>query len=436
MRILFVNDVFGYRGNVEQGIAEAAGGLQRRGHVVALAYASAVGNRLREYARLFDTIFRYTDQLGHEPDLDSGGDHQPELTGTFAQIVDSAVPDVIYIHNRFAADMLAGLSDRPRVVRYLHELAAVCPKGTNLLSYSKRPCMKPVGCSCWADLAFLKAQKPDGSRGVSFSAIGRARRELGKSRRYDLTLVSSRYMFDQLLINGFPRDRVAVLPAAAVPVDVRDCPDNDLAQHTDVTGLFLGCTDPDDLERFPKDPVILYVGRLLKERGVDTLLRSLKVLVDQTERAGAFLHIVGSGNYEQQLRELTVELGLDNYVRFHGWISHAQLGRLYGEAKVVAMPSHWPEPFGATGLEAMNRARPVVGANVGAIPEWLSDGETGYLVPPKNVDSLAKRLSDLLYHTETAWRLGMEGRKRVRMGFAFDEYLTRLEAYLSGAVAP
>ena len=435
MRVLFVNDVFGYRGNVEQGIAEAAGGLKRRGHSVQLAYASAVGNRIREYARLFDKTFRYTDH--HIPGAEAApsSDHEPDFTGRFAQIVENSTPDVIYVHNRFAADMLAGLKTSPRVVRYLHELAEVCPKGTNLLTYSKRPCMKPVGFSCWFDLAFLKARKPDGTTGVSFSAIGRARAELKKSRRYDLTLVSSRYMFDQLLINGFPKDRVAVLPAAAVPVDVRDCPDTEIAQDNDVTGLFLGCADPDDIEQFPKDPVILYVGRLLKERGVDTLLRSLRQLVDQTERAGALLHIVGSGSYESRLRELTVELGLDNYVRFHGWISHARLGRLYAEAKVVAMPSHWPEPFGATGLEAMNRARPVVGADVGAIPEWLSDGETGYLVPPKNVDSLAKRLSDLLYDTETAWRFGIGGRKRVRVGFAFNEYLTRLEAYLSGEEA-
>ena len=113
-------------------------------------------------------------------------------------------------------------------------------------------------------------------------------------------------------------------------------------------------------------PVILYVGQLVRGKGVDLLLTALSKL-DIDFKA----YIVGGNNDESYLKEMSSELGLSNKVVFTGWQNNPD--EYFEKADVVAFPSRWQEPFGLVGIEAFAFRKPVVAFDVGGVSEWLTD---------------------------------------------------------------
>jgi glycosyltransferase involved in cell wall biosynthesis len=161
----------------------------------------------------------------------------------------------------------------------------------------------------------------------------------------------------------------------------------------------------------PAEPRLLFVGRLETGKGIELLLESLVFLPDVS------LEVVGDGGRAPAARALAKRLGLGERVRFHGWCSGAALESHYARARAVVVPSVWPEPFGLAGIEAMARARPVVAVNRGGIPEWLEEGETGFLADP-TPEALAAAARRLLDDLPLARRLGARARERCRERFS------------------
>jgi glycosyltransferase involved in cell wall biosynthesis len=121
-------------------------------------------------------------------------------------------------------------------------------------------------------------------------------------------------------------------------------------------------------------------------------------------------------------------------VRFLGALDRALVQDLYRQAAVVVVPSVWPEPFGMVGPEAMSFGVPVVAFRVGGVPEWLHDGETGYLVEPRDIYGLAQRIELLLRDAPLARRLGERGRQLVQERFTIPQHVDRLEQIFASAV--
>ena len=108
---------------------------------------------------------------------------------------------------------------------------------------------------------------------------------------------------------------------------------------------------------------------------------------------------------------------------------HDELERLYDRAAVVAVPSH-REGFGVVCVEAMAHGRPVVASAVGGLLDLVADGETGLLVPPRDVPALRSALERLLADGELRRRLGEAGRERVRERFSWHAVTNAtIEAY-------
>jgi len=233
-------------------------------------------------------------------------------------------------------------------------------------------------------------------------SIGEKLGEMRENRRLSLLLVGSAAMRAELIQNGFAEDDVDTLPPVVL-MPLRE------------------------LTPIPRENRILYVGQLIRGKGVDLLLRALAHVASDYE-----LTIVGTGNARVKLEQLCAKLGLEKRVRFAGWVNPDGLGEYYRSAKVVAVPSRWPEPFGMIGLEAMHYGRPVVAFNVGGIPDWLEHGITGLLVAEQDVGAMARALEQLLGDAERCAQLGRQAQERVRARFSFENYLDRLEAFLWG----
>ena len=119
-----------------------------------------------------------------------------------------------------------------------------------------------------------------------------------------------------------------------------------------------------------------------------------------------------------ELQKLAAELGVAEHIHFIGKRQPEEL-RYYYCAGDIAVTTPWYEPFGLTPLEAMACGRPVIGSAVGGITYTIKDGETGFLVPPRDPETLAVRLQQLLSQPELSTQMGLAARKRVEREFTW-----------------
>lgn len=149
------------------------------------------------------------------------------------------------------------------------------------------------------------------------------------------------------------------------------------------------------------DPIIGSIAKLREEKGIAYLIQSatevLKVFKD------AVFVIVGDGPLRGELENLSRRLGIDKNVLFLGF--QPDIPRFLSVFDVMVQPSLY-EGFGLAIVEAMAMGKPIVATNVGGIREILRDGETGYLVPPKDPSTLADRVLTLIRDKQRAMQMG------------------------------
>jgi glycosyltransferase involved in cell wall biosynthesis len=172
-------------------------------------------------------------------------------------------------------------------------------------------------------------------------------------------------------------------------------------------------------------PVLLAVGRLVRQKGIDL---AIEALVRVRERhPGAQLVVLGEGALREELTALARALGVGDAVHMPGRVG--DVAWWYRRSSVVVHPARW-EGFGLALLEAMLCARPVVAASVSAVPEIVVDGETGALVPPDDPDALVTAVSALLDDPARAKALGEAGRARAASDFSVARMIERtVEVY-------
>ena len=167
---------------------------------------------------------------------------------------------------------------------------------------------------------------------------------------------------------------------------------------------------PKNVPKIKHTGKILYAGRLSKEKGVEYLLQSLKIINNQK----AQLLIAGDGPERSKLEYLVKKLNLKDKVKFLGFLNKSELQKLYENIDFMVLPSIWQEPFGLTGLESMSYARPVIAFNVGGINEYISDNKDGFLVEVFDVNKLAEKMELFLNDKNILMKFSKESRKKAR----------------------
>ena len=146
------------------------------------------------------------------------------------------------------------------------------------------------------------------------------------------------------------------------------------------------------LPNVARDKSLVFVGRLVSDKGVDLLLRALKLL--QNEKLFPDLTIVGAGPEEQNLRKLASELALDRQITFAGQKSGADLAEILNQHRILVVPSRWAEPFGIVALEGIACGCVVVGSQNGGLKEAI--GPCGSTFENGDVGALAAQVKQLL----------------------------------------
>jgi len=162
----------------------------------------------------------------------------------------------------------------------------------------------------------------------------------------------------------------------------------------------------------------VYFGRLSPEKGIATLIKA-------AAQARVRLRIVGTGPEEANLRQLAARLGVD--VDFTGYLTGAPLRAAIASARAVVIPSEWYENAPLSVMEASALERPIIGANIGGIPELIREGETGFVFTSGSVESLAHTLGQVGQMPMSALRrLGAAGRDWMRAEFGPVAYQRRM----------
>jgi glycosyltransferase involved in cell wall biosynthesis len=165
---------------------------------------------------------------------------------------------------------------------------------------------------------------------------------------------------------------------------------------------------------------VLYVGRLVEKKGVGDLIRGWAKAGDLATAQG--LTIIGSGQQEQDLRALSESLGIADSVHFFGTVTHDALPEHFRRAALLVFPSivspdNDQEGLGLVAVEAMGCDCPVLASDVRSLADVIIEGDTGFVYPMGDTDTLARRLDELLADPDRCNAVAKRGGEAVRARF-------------------
>ena len=162
-----------------------------------------------------------------------------------------------------------------------------------------------------------------------------------------------------------------------------------------------------DKYRVGDEGFLLFVGRLVPQKGISYLLEAMPLVLE--EHPGARLILVGRGSLSSSLKRKASLMGLGGNVVFSGYIEEDELKEAYGACDLFVLPST-VEPFGIVIVEAMASGKPVVCTDSGGVKEIVADGVNGFIVPARDPEALARRICQLLSDKGLRDRMGRAGR--------------------------
>jgi phosphatidylinositol alpha-1,6-mannosyltransferase len=181
-------------------------------------------------------------------------------------------------------------------------------------------------------------------------------------------------------------------------------------------------------------PVAVCVSRLVPRKGQDTLIRAWPAVKRAVPDAAL---LIGSGGpYRKDLERIAREEGVERDVVFTGSLPWEQLPLLFAVGDVFAMPCRTRragldvEGLGIVYLEASATGLPVVGGDSGGAPDAVIEGETGYVVPGRDVEQIARRVAELLADPKLSAKLGEAGRAWVERRWQWSTIRERFQALL------
>lgn len=171
--------------------------------------------------------------------------------------------------------------------------------------------------------------------------------------------------------------------------------------------------------------IILFVGRLVKYKGIEYLFKAMKTVI-QTFKNTCLL-IVGDGPLRNNLEYLSSKMNLESNIVFVGNVNSRILPNIYRIADLFVLPSiSNSEGFGIVLLEAMAHAKPVIASNVGGIPHIVKNGFNGLLVAPRNYKELGNRIIDLLSDNVNSQKLGQRGQEYIIKNYSWEQTIKQI----------
>lgn len=323
---------------------------------------------------------------------------EPKKRNNLSNMLAEVGVKVAFTHKITNPNLLQSLQNHFKVISVIHDHDYYCMRKHKYFPFRRINCKgpyRPISCT----LCSLMIERKLGGV-IPFRPIGAShkRKLLKLIRQADASIVLSDYMKNNLIMNHWnPQKIFKIYP---------------------IQKLY----DPPMLKK-NSEIKLLFVGQLLRGKGVDLLLTALKHIKKPYQA-----DIVGVGNDEIFIRRLIIKYGLHDKVNLIGWAK--DVTPFYHNADIIIVPSRWQEPFGLIGPESFANGKPVVGFDVGGISEWLKDGVNGYLIPPHNTRIMAERIERLMTNFNDMLKFGENGYKMVAEEYTTQRFMTQFNNLL------
>ena len=391
MKICYLNNYYYIRGGAERVMCDEGDLLRKAGHQVSFFSQRHPLNFPCEDAEYYPPYIDPTrlsplGRLRHAPRIA----YNVATYRRLQQFVQAESPQLFHAHNIYgglttAVFDLAARYQIPAVMT-VHDYKLICPSYLSL--NHGHICERCLGGRFYHCL-LTRCHKSNLAASLTYCAESYFNRWFKKYATVRYLISPSRFMADRLLANHFAPERVLYMP-------------NAIAADRITPALGGGA-------------YALYTGRLSPEKGLFTLLRAVAPL-------DLPLGIAGDGPLRPALEAFVDEHHLHERVTFHGYQTGEALQQLYQQAAFCVVPSEWYENAPMTVLEAFAYGKPVIGANIGGIPEMIEHGKTGLLFPAGDVDALRACLETLWRQRATWGEMGAAAREVVLRDFSYERH--------------
>ncbi|WP_455656090.1 glycosyltransferase [Phascolarctobacterium sp.] len=176
-----------------------------------------------------------------------------------------------------------------------------------------------------------------------------------------------------------------------------------------------------DIQDSGNNDIVVGTIKTLEDRyGVEYLIRAFAIVKNKHQELPLKLLIVGDGSLRKKLEDLTSSLGIDDVTIFTGKVPYDEISKYHNMLSIFIAMSE-SESFGVSVIEAGACQKPVIVADVGGLPEVVDDGNTGIVVPAKNVEVCADKMEELVLNRELREKLGCNARRRVQQLYDWDK---------------
>ena len=170
--------------------------------------------------------------------------------------------------------------------------------------------------------------------------------------------------------------------------------------------------------------ILLYIGRLSKEKGIEYLIKAMPRI--QEEIPNAKLVIVGKGPEKKNLEKLAAQIGADRGLTFTGWVNDSDIIKHIQNAEVVIVPSYWAESFALVTLEAMANGRPIIVSDIFGLSERIENDDVGSLFEAGNSKDLADKVIKLLSDFEIVKIMSKNARVKVNEKYSAEQHYAEI----------
>ena len=389
--ILNVSQNYHVRGGSDRYFFTLAELLRKHGHQVVPFTAASPNNEPSEWENYFPR--------GADFEHPGAGDllrflYSHDAVKSIRQLLKDTDINLAHFHiyyGKLTASILEVLKrDGIPLIQTLHEYKLTCPVYSHLSN--DQICEACEGKHFWRALP-KRCNRGSLARTALSVTESYVSKMLGAVKKFDHFISVSHFLRKKMISHGMPEDKISTVHNF---VDVSDITPN-----------------------FSEGDYILYFGRVHRSKGILTLIEAAVPLTDVP------VYIVGDGEAMPEVQQIIEQNGC-KHIHLLGFKQGDELRELIRNSICTVLPSEWYENCPMSVLESYAYGKPVIGADIGGIPELIVDGVDGFLVPSGEPETLRDRLLWMFAHKDDAAEMGRIGRYKMETEFNADIHYERI----------
>jgi len=301
------------------------------------------------------------------------------------QLIQDEKPDLVHLHNishQISPSILKVIKKyKLPVVMTLHDYKLVCPNG-KMFTHGKvcEKCQGQKYFNCFKNKCVKNSYLASLATWLEMTLHHKILKIYEKN--IDLLIAPSEFLKNKMIAWGMPKEKVVHLP------------------------YFINTNFASTTTETKKENYVLFLGRLSEEKGIGVLIEAMQ------ELPNIQLKVIGPGLEEQKIKTYLTAHNIKN-IELLGYKTGKDLYKIISQSQCLIIPSIWYEVTGLVILEAYLNNTPVIGSDIGGIPEVVKDKETGYLFQTNNSQELTEKIKLIFKNYENQEIMAANGRKLI-----------------------